>query len=113
MAANNKTYMILKDKTNIELEEMAGKRHAVVICNTDREFQRIWNRLKANDNLSEVEITEDGVTVSRIADLVLAGTQTVTNPDNNTITGHFYFDAGSYIPDEYAEAGRILLGEEG
>lgn len=108
----DKTYMILKDGTNIELEEMAGKKHAVMLCYTAKEFQRVWNRLTP-ENLSEVEIKEGDVTVNKIGDLVLFSAQAVTNPDTGKVTGHFYFDAGSYIPDEYAEAGRILLGEEG
>ena len=104
--------MILKDGTSIELESMTGKSHAVVLCNTGEDFEEIWETMTP-ENLSEVEITEDGERTARIAELVLAGTQTRTNPDDNTITGHFYFDAGYYVPDEYAEAGRILLGEEG
>ena len=103
--------MILSDGMEIDLESMAGKSHAVLICDTARGFQRLWNKLTP-EALSEVTITEDGETVSRIADLVLSGAQCVNN-DDGTVTGHFYFDAGGYIPDEYAEAGRILLGEEG
>lgn len=103
--------MILKDGTAIDLESMTGKSHAVLICPTAKAFQRLYNKLTP-EAIEEVTITEDGEVVSRIGGLAVAGEQCMNN-DDGTVTGHFYFDAGGYIPDDYAEAGHILLGEEG
>lgn len=43
----------------------------------------------------------------------IAGTQTMVNSDGS-ITGHIYTQGSTYVLDggEYAQAGRILLGEE-
>lgn len=103
--------LILKDGTGIELEEAGYTRHYVVSCKDAKTFQSIWNKL-TEENLSEIQITEDGNTAHTIIGSELEGTQTVTNPDG-TITGHFYLSGGEYKQpeDEYSEAGKILLGK--
>lgn len=104
--------LILKDGTEIELEEAGYTQHYVVACEDVRSFQEIWDNL-TEENLSEIRITEDGNIVHTIIGSGLEGTQTVTNSDG-TITGHFYLGGGEYrqSSDEYSEAGKILLGEE-
>lgn len=104
--------LILKDGTEVELMEAGYTQHYVVACKDGKAFQRIWNKL-TEENLSEIQITEDGNTAHTITGSKLEGTQTVTNPDG-TITGHFYLSGGEYKQpeDEYSEAGKILLGKE-
>lgn len=104
--------LVLKDGTEIELKDAGYAKHFVVVCEDNSAFQEIWNKL-TKDNLSEVQITEDGNTVQIVTGLTLNGTQTITNPDG-TVTGHFYLDGGEYVRlgDEYSEAAKILLGEE-
>ena len=102
--------LILKDGTQIDLMDAGYTRHYVVKCADEAGFQEIWNKL-TKENLSEIQITENGNTVHTITGSTLQGTQTVTNPDG-TITGHFYLDGGEYVRDDYSEAGKILLGEE-
>ena len=88
--------LVLKDGTNIPLEEAGYNiNHCVVNCNDRAAFQAIWNKLTP-DNLSEVELTDNGNTVQTITGLKLNGTQTVENPDG-TLTGHFYFGGGTVI----------------
>lgn len=103
--------LILKDETAIDLVEAGLSKHFVVLCNDANAFKAIWDEM-TEDNLSEVRITEYGETVRVITGMTLAGTQTIENPDG-TITGHFYMQGGEYAEDEYAQAGRILMGEGG
>ena len=104
--------LILKDGTEIELAEAGLSQHYVVTCSSKTAFQRIWGGM-TDENLAEIQITENGNTIQTIINSKLAGTQTVNNPDG-TITGHFYLSGGVFTQQdaEYSEAGRILLGEE-
>lgn len=104
--------LVLNDGTNIELAEAGyNVNHCVVNCNDREEFQSVWNKLTP-ENLTEVQLTDNGNTVQIITGLNLNGTQTVANSDG-TITGHFYFEGGVVKQnDEYSEVGKILLGEE-
>lgn len=104
-----KLQLALKDGTEIDLVEAGYSGHFVVICKDEAEFQTIWQQM-TEENLSEVEIREDGEAVQKISSLSLSGTQTVWNPDG-TLTGHFYTEGGDIVDDEYSEAGKILLGE--
>ncbi len=102
--------LVLNDGSAIDIVEAGMTKHFVVTCADVEAFVAIWDKM-TDENLSEVQITEDGNTVHTIAGMTLGGTQTVANPDG-TITGHFYMDGGEYVADEYSDAGRILLGEE-
>ena len=102
--------LVLSDGSAIDIVEAGYTKHFVVTCADADAFKEIWDKM-TDENLSEVQITEDGNTVHTIAGMTLNGTQTVSNPDG-TITGHFYMDGGEYVADEYSDAGRILLGEE-
>lgn len=105
--------LILKDGTEVDIVEAGYTQHYVVTCADEAAFKGIWEKM-TEDNLSEIQITEDGSTVHTITGSSLSGTQTVNNPDG-TVTGHFYLTGGEYVQatDDYSEAGKILLGEEG
>lgn len=102
--------LILNDGTAIDIVEAGLTKHFIVTCADANAFKEIWDKM-TNENLSEVQITEDGTTIHTIAGMTLKGTQTVSNSDG-TLTGHLYMDGGEYVRDEYSDAGRILLGEE-
>lgn len=103
--------LILNDGTAIDIVEAGATKHFVVTCANADAFKDIWDMM-TDENLSEVQIVEEGTVINTIAGMTLNGTQTVENTDG-TITGHFYMDGGVYVEDEYSEAGHILLGEEG
>ncbi len=105
-----KLQLILKDRTVIDIAEAGYTKHFVVTCADADAFKEIWDKM-TDENLSEVQIAEDGNTIHTIAGMTLNGTQTVSNSDG-TLTGHLYMDGGEYVGDEYSDAGRILLGEE-
>lgn len=100
--------LILNDETDVELAD-ATSNDLVILCDDRSAFCNIWSRL-TNDNLASVCITRDGAQIQAMNGLSLIGVQAVVNPDGS-ITGHFYYH-GEYTEDEYAIAGRILLGEE-
>ena len=104
--------LVLKDGTEIERAEAGLSQHYVVTCSSKTAFQRLWSAM-TEENLAEIQITENGNTIQTIINSKLAGTQTVNNPDG-TITGHFYLSGGEFTQQdaEYSEAGKILLGEE-
>jgi len=104
--------LILKDNTEINLVDAGYTRHYVITCADNAAFQAIWDSM-TSENLSEIQLFEDDQLLHIIIGSQLNGTQTVTNPDG-TITGHFYLSGGHYkeVEDEYAEVGKILLGEE-
>ena len=104
--------LVLNDGTEVELAEAGLSQHYVVTCSSKTAFQRLWSAM-TDENLAEIQITENGNPIQTIINSKLAGTQTVNNPDG-TITGHFYLSGGVYQQQdaEYSEAGKILLGEE-
>lgn len=103
--------MILNDGTEIELNESSGTTHAVVSCATREDFIDAWDALIAEGNLEEVRYVSGDDELYTIANMRLSGTQAVYNGDGS-ITGHFYFISGTVVRDDFAEAGRILMGEE-
>lgn len=103
--------MHLATGETIALQEF-GHEHLVVTCANLQEFREVEDKIRAAGALDAVEITDNGETIASITGLQAAGTQTVANLDG-TLTGHFYMRGGVYDLDggEYAQAGRILLGE--
>ena len=103
--------LVLKDETAIDITEFGLSGHVVLLCDDEQEFQGIWNQLTP-EAVEEYTITRNGEVVQSVVNATLEGTQTATNTDG-TITGHFYFK-GDIVSEsnEYATAGRILLGEE-
>lgn len=103
--------MILHDGTAIDLLEAGLSKHYVVHCDTEDDFVALWKQFTP-ENLTEVKISEDDTVTQTIEGMTLDGVQTVTNEDGS-ITGHFYLSGGTYKADEYSEAGKILLGDDG
>ena len=103
--------LILKDKTTIDIVESGLSGHIVMQCADQEEFNDIWLQIDS-EAVREYTIEKDGAVVQSVNNATLRGTQTVTNPDG-TLTCHFYLK-GDIVSEseEYAIAGRILMGEE-
>lgn len=103
--------LVLKDGTAIDIMESGLSGHIVMQCADSEEFNSVWEKLTP-EAVREFTIVRDGEVVQSMANVALSGTQTVTNPDG-TLTCHFYLN-GDIVSEsnEYAEAGRILMGEE-
>lgn len=103
--------MKLNTGETIPIKE-TGYEHIVVLCDSLEEFRQIHDAMLAGAALDSVEITANGEPIATITGMRIAGTQTVSNLDG-TVTGHFYTAGGTYeLGGDYAEAARILLGEE-
>lgn len=90
-----------------------GHNHLVVLCESLEAFREIEDKVIAEGALASVEVTDNDQTIAAITGMRITGAQTVDNGDGS-VTGHFYTTGGTYELDggEYAEAGKILLGEE-
>ena len=104
--------MVLKDNTAIDIVESGLSGHIVMQCVDQEAFNAVWEQL-ASEAAEEYTIKKNGDTVQTVTGATLTGTQTVTNYQDGSLTCHFYFD-GDIVSesDEYAIAGRILMGEE-
>lgn len=102
--------IVLKDNTEIEVAQATYDGHYVVNCNSRAAYDAIWDNF-TTANLEDFKLVDDNDNVVlRVLYIHLTSTQAILNPDN-TVTGHFYFGGGTVMPNEYAEAGKILLGE--
>lgn len=90
-----------------------GHEHIVFVRDNIEECRLAENALTASGALDTVTVEADGQTIATITGMQIAGTQTIANLDGS-ITEHIYTRGGTYDLDggEYAQAGRILLGEE-
>ena len=90
-----------------------GHEHIVFVRDNIEECRLVENAMMAAGALDTVTVEADGQTIATITGMQIAGTQTVANTDGS-ITEHIYTRGGTYDLDagEYAQAGRILLGEE-
>ena len=90
-----------------------GHGHLVFDCADIAAFREVEGKIREEGALTSVEVADNGAPIAAIDGMTVAGTQTVENPDG-TVTGHVYLRGGIYNLDagEYAQAGRILLGEE-
>ena len=107
--------MILKDGTTIPIVDGSYTGAVVLIVDDRQALIGTWAQLTP-DNLTEVRITRDDDTpLHTLHGVVIDSMQTVPNPDG-TYTVHFYMSetvTGDVPTDaEYAQAGKILLGEE-
>ena len=109
--------IILRDGTEIGIINFAS--NTFVVHSDDRQgFISVWEQM-TSDNLARVRVEDDGNTIMDMESLILDGTQTTMNIDG-TFTCYFYFHGQEYVHEqgmseedmEYAQAGRILLGEE-
>lgn len=90
-----------------------GHGHLVFACADVAAWRAAEDKLRAEGAIEDVTVTENGAAIARITGMTIRGTQTVENRGGG-ITAHVYTEGGLYDLDsgEYAEAGRILLGEE-
>ena len=104
--------MTLGTGEEIDLAEF-GHNHLVVLCESLAAFRTVEDKVMAEDALARVEVADNEQTIAAITGMRITGAQTVDNGDGS-VTGHFYTTGGTYElgVGEYAEAGRILLGEE-
>lgn len=86
--------------------------HIVVECVDLEEFRSIEDMMSEDGALETVEAEADGQTIATITGMQISGAQTVANTDGS-VTGHIYTKGGTYeLGGEYAQAAKILLGEE-
>jgi len=104
--------MVLADGTQMDIAEFGLPMHAVLICADDAEMKEKWAQLTP-DKLASMQIQENGDTIFTFSSVTLDGLQCVMNGDG-TVTAHFYMSGTNTtrVDTEYAEAGKILLGEE-
>lgn len=107
--------MILHNGTSIPVIDGSYSGAVILICDTQQAVMDTWAQLTP-DALKEVRITKDDDTpLHALHGVVIDSMQTVPNPDG-TYTVHFYMSetvTGDVPTDaEYAQAGKILLGEE-
>ena len=102
--------MVLADNSEIEVASATYDNHYVVNFANSQAYQATWNTMTV-ENLADFKLYDGDSLIKRVLYIVLSSTQAIINPDN-TVTGHFYFTGGTTMPNEYEEAGKILLGEE-
>ena len=103
--------IILKDNTEIQVSQATYDGHYVINCANRAAYDAIWDDF-TTENLEDFKFVDDNNNVvQRVLYIRLLSTQAILNPDN-TVTGHFYFGGGTVLPNEYEQAGKILLGEE-
>ena len=109
--------IVLRDGTEKEIINFASNSF-VVHCEDQQDFFSVWEHM-TDDNLARVRVENDGDVVMDMQNLVLDGTQATKN-SNGTFTCYFYYHGQEYLQNDslseedmqYAQAGRILLGEE-
>lgn len=107
--------MILHNNITIPIVDGSFTGAVVLIADTQQAIMDTWAKLTP-DNLTQVCITRDDDTpLHTLHGVVIDSMQTVHNPDG-TYTVHFYMSetiTGDVPTDvEYAQAGKILIGEE-
>ena len=103
--------MILKLSTDEEITiSDFGHGHIVLLCEDLTAFREIEDKL--HEGFDSFTVEADGEIIASVSGAEITGAQTVCNSDG-TITAHIYSSGGTYDLDggEYAQAGRILLGE--
>lgn len=95
----------------LEIAEFGFPPRVVLVYANKEEALTIWNVL-TDEALVEVEILQGDDVVAAYRNCRVNGVQYVM-PDDGEVTVHVYLEGDRYDPNaEYAEAGRILLGEE-
>lgn len=103
--------MILYDGTEMQLKEFGLPMHAVLLCENKEEMLEKW-KLLTSENLATLTIKQNDEPIFYYEKVKLTGVQSVVHGDDE-LTVHFYFEGTLVNYDrEYAEAARILLGEE-
>lgn len=95
----------------MEIAEFGFPPHIVLVYETKEDALTIWDVL-TEETLLEIQIQQGDEVVVAYRNCRVRGVQYVM-PDDGEVTVHVYLDGTRYDPNaEYAEAGRILLGEE-
>jgi hypothetical protein len=103
--------IVLKDGTEIQIAQATYDGHYVIDCANRAAYDAVWDNF-TTENLEDFRLVDNNDNmVLRVLYIRLTSTQAILNPDN-TVTGHFYLSGGTVLPNEYEQAGRILLGEE-
>lgn len=107
--------MVLGDGKEIKIAGFALPLSVTANCESMAEMSEIWEQLHMDVSMSRIEILRDGAVCGTYFDVKTDGAQVIKNGDD-TLTVHFYMqDSGSgqtELENEYAQAARILLGEE-
>ena len=80
--------MVLQDGTEMEIAEFSLPMHIVVHCSTKEDALAKW-ALLTQENLSTVQIQQNGEVLFAFQYAGLTGVQYILNADE-TITAHFY-----------------------
>lgn len=103
--------IVLANKVEIGIDEFGFPPHAVVNCKDKAEAVTIWEKF-TEDGLVMMQVMQGGEILAAYQYAVLSGVQVVLLEDGSAVA-HFYFTGEKVNPDaEYAEAGRIMLGEQ-
>lgn len=104
--------MHLANGAEVKLNEFTLPMHGVAVYTDMTALTNVYAQFTAV-NLSQISVSQDGETIQKLTNASLESMQVINNGDG-TITAHFYF-SGKTEHDreaEYAQAARILLGEE-
>lgn len=107
--------MALGDGSEVEIAGFALPLSVTVNCASISEMADVWERLHTDACMSKVEILRDGAVCGTYYGVKPEGAQIVEDGVGG-LTVHFYLrDSGggqAELENEYAQAARILLGEE-
>lgn len=108
----NELKLALTSGTQIVIAEFSLPCHIVIACADKEDMQTIWGLL-SDEELVDAAIYQGDNRILNISNASVVGTQTVSNTDGS-LTAHFYLDGevASAADSEYADAAKILLGEE-
>lgn len=111
----NKFAVLLKDGTEIAVDEATIAPSFVVNTGSKEAVMEIWDKL-TTENLSEIQLTKEDTVIGTFYDASVENVQILVNPDGTT-TAHFYLIGGAASSavesdNEYVQAAKILLGEE-
>lgn len=111
----NKFAVLLKDGTEIAVDEATIAPSFVVNTASKEAVMEIWDQL-TTENLAEIRLKKDDVVVGTFYDATVENVQILPNPGGTT-TAHFYLNGGAASSAvesdaEYVQAAKILLGEE-
>lgn len=107
--------MALGDGSEVALAGFALPLSVIVKCASISEMAEVWERLHTDACTSRVEILREGAVCGTYFGVKSEGAQILEDGDGG-LTVHFYMrDSGggqTELENEYAQAARILLGEE-
>lgn len=103
--------LILNDGTEYLIDDF-NSNSFVMSCATASEAFVIYNTFTSGDNLSGVSVESDGTTVLASEHLISDGMQIAPTPTGFRLILYYHGAAAVSADSEYAQIGRILMGEE-